>query len=97
MKIFKSKTKLITPQLEFTKRYTFRPEFGLQKNEDVFELSGEKPEKWASMTNFDNDEAVAHLRHKLRRLGIEAALKREGADDSVLIRIKDHEFEYKLG
>jgi GTP-binding protein len=85
------------PQLGLSRRYTFRPEFGVRRMGRVFELSGEKPETWASMTNFENSEAVAHLRHKLDHLGIEAALRREGADGSIVLRIKEHEFEYKLG
>ncbi|UCD57270.1 MAG: GTPase ObgE [Candidatus Hydrogenedentota bacterium] len=84
-------------QLDFSKRYVFRPEFSVRKKGNVFELSGEKPEKWASMTDFENEEAVAHLRHKLGHLGVEAALKREGADGSIILRIRDREFEYKLG
>jgi GTP-binding protein len=85
-----------SPQMEFVKRYTFQPEFYLRKNGDRFELSGEKPERWATMTDFENDEAVAHLRHKLRRLGIEDALRREGAEYAIILRIGDHELEYKL-
>ncbi|RJP70338.1 MAG: GTPase ObgE [Candidatus Abyssobacteria bacterium SURF_17] len=82
--------------LDITKRYTFRPEFGLRKRAGAFELSGDKPEKWASMTDFANEEAVAHLRHKLSHLGIDAALRREGADGKVTLRIKGQEFEYTL-
>ena len=49
------------------------------------------------MTDFENAEAVAHLRHKLGHLGIEAALRREGADRSIILRINDHELEYRIG
>jgi GTP-binding protein len=90
----------ILPRIEFTRRYVFRPEFELRKTNNTFELSGEKPEKWAAMTDFTNDEAVAHLLGKLRHLGIDAALKREGADQTsgvVTLRIKDQEFEYTIG
>jgi GTP-binding protein len=82
---------------EFRTVYTFRPEFGVRKAGGTFEVFGEKPEKWASMTDFENEEAVAHLRHKLARLGMEAALRREGADGSIILRIKDYEFEFTLG
>jgi GTP-binding protein len=86
-----------TSQAGLSKRYLFRPEFNIRKKGAVFELSGEKPERWLAMTNFDNDEAVAHLRHKLLRLGIDPALKREGADGLITLRIKDREFEYTIG
>ncbi len=85
------------PGVGFTRRYTFRPEFGVRKKGAVFQVSGAKPERWASMTDFENEEAVAHLRHKLGRLGVDAALKREGADGSITLQIEDHDFEYKLG
>jgi len=85
------------PQLGFTKRYVYRPEFGVGKTGEIFNISGEKPERWASMTDFENDEAVSHLRHRLARLGIDAALKREGAAGYIRLRIEDHEFEYRLG
>lgn len=93
----RKQTSKAAPQMEFAKRYVFRPEFNIRKRGDVFELSGEKPERWAAMTDFGNDEAVAHLRHKLAHLGIDAALRREGADASILLRIRDHEFEYRIG
>ena len=86
-----------TPKIDYTKRYVYRPEFGLKKSEEVFVLAGDKPEKWASMTDFENREALAHLRHRLERLGIDAALKREGAEGSVTIRIEDQELEYRIG
>ena len=84
-------------RLGFAKQYTYRPEFGICKTGRVFTLSGEKPERWASMTDFDNDEALAHLRHRLGRLGIDAALRREGAAGLIVLRIKDCELEYNLG
>ncbi|GAB4348755.1 MAG: GTPase ObgE [Candidatus Abyssubacteria bacterium] len=90
----------LLPQVEFTRRYVFRPEFEIRKANNAFEVSGEKPEKWAAMTDFTNDQGVAHLRRKLEHLGIDAALKRAGADQAagpITLRIKDHEFEYTIG
>lgn len=83
--------------VEVRKRYTFEPELGVRRRGRVFIISGEKPEKWASMTDFENDEAVAHLRHNLSHLDIDSALRRKGANGAVLLRIKGHEFEYTLG
>ncbi|RJP20567.1 MAG: GTPase ObgE [Candidatus Abyssobacteria bacterium SURF_5] len=84
------------PLLEMSKRYTFRPEIGVRKRGRVFEVSGDKPEKWVMMTDFENDEAVNHLRRRLSHLDLDAALKREGAEGKTVLRIKDHEFEYQL-
>lgn len=82
---------------KLTKRYMFRPEFGLRKMNDEFALSGDKPERWASMTDFENEEAVSHLRHRLSRLGIDAALKREGAEGQTVLNIGEYRFEYRIG
>jgi GTP-binding protein len=84
------------PPLETSKRYTFRPAVGVRRRGKIFEVTGDKPEKWVSMTNFENEEAVAHLRHKLSHLNLDAILKREGAAGVVMVRIRDHEFEYQL-
>ncbi len=84
-------------EITLTKRYVYRPEFGVSRHGDVFSLTGDKPEKWASMTDFENTEAVAHLCHKLGRLGIDATLKREGAEGRIALRIGDSELEYKVG
>jgi GTP-binding protein len=88
-----------TPSAEvsLTKRYVYRPEFGLSKRGGGFTLTGDKPEKWALMTDFENDEGIAHLCHKLGRLGIDAALKREGAEGRVTLLIGDSELEYRIG
>jgi GTP-binding protein len=82
--------------LPVSRRYTFRPTFAVHRRGRVFDISGDKPEKWAAMTDFNNREAVRYLRRRLERLGVEAALRHEGADGAVVLRIKDHEFEYTL-
>lgn len=82
--------------VEFQKRYVFRPEFTVRKKGGGFEIAGEKPERWAAMTDFENEEAVGHLRRKLGYLGIDAALRREGANGPVTVRIGEHEFEYSI-
>lgn len=84
-------------EITFTKRYVYRPEFGVRKEGDTFVVTGDKPEKWALMTDFENKEAIAHLRYKLGRLGVDPALKREGAEGWTPLRIGDSEFEYKVG
>ena len=84
-------------QIGFSKRYVYRPEFGVRREGDAFVVTGDKPEKWVSMTDFTNDQAITHLRHRLGRLGLDAALKREGGEGLIMLRIKDCELEYTLG
>jgi GTPase len=50
-------------------------------------ITGEKPLRWVTQTDFTNDEAVGYLADRLARLGVEEALSKAGAEpgDTVLI------------
>ncbi|WP_049575726.1 GTPase ObgE [Nonomuraea sp. SBT364] len=48
-------------------------------NENLFQVTGEKPERWIRQTDFSNDEAVGFLADRLERLGVEDELVKAGA------------------
>ncbi|MGI5274439.1 GTPase ObgE [Nonomuraea sp. CA-218870] len=48
-------------------------------NDDLFQVTGEKPERWIRQTDFTNDEAVGYLADRLERLGVEEELAKAGA------------------
>jgi GTPase len=48
-------------------------------NENLFQITGEKPERWIRQTDFSNDEAVGYLGDRLERLGVEVELAKLGA------------------
>ena len=48
-------------------------------NDTMFQVTGEKPERWIRQTDFTNDEAVGYLADRLERLGVEEALTKAGA------------------
>ncbi|MFI7422954.1 GTPase ObgE [Nonomuraea sp. NPDC049684] len=48
-------------------------------NENLFQVTGEKPERWIRQTDFSNDEAVGYLADRLERLGVEDELVKAGA------------------
>ncbi|MBB5785409.1 GTPase ObgE [Nonomuraea jabiensis] len=48
-------------------------------NENLFQITGEKPERWIRQTDFTNDEAVGYLADRLERLGVEQELAKAGA------------------
>ncbi|MGW4404343.1 GTPase ObgE [Nonomuraea sp. NPDC004702] len=48
-------------------------------NENMFQVTGEKPERWIRQTDFSNDEAVGYLADRLERLGVEDELVKAGA------------------
>ncbi|MEV1202368.1 GTPase ObgE [Microbispora rosea] len=48
-------------------------------DENRFQVTGEKPERWIRQTDFSNDEAVGYLADRLERLGVEEQLIMAGA------------------
>lgn len=58
----------------------------------VFVITGEKIEKFARRTNFDNFEGVNRLRDIMKKMGIMHELSRAGASSESTIQIAGHEF-----
>ncbi|MEV5407227.1 GTPase ObgE [Thermopolyspora sp. NPDC052614] len=56
-------------------------------DDDTFQITGEKPERWIRQTDFNNDEAVGYLADRLARLGVEEALAKAGAVEGVTVVI----------
>lgn len=48
-------------------------------NDNTFQVTGVKPERWIRQTDFTNDEAVGYLADRLERLGVEEELTKAGA------------------
>ena len=63
------------------------------EEENIFEVYGEKIEKFARRTNYMNIHGVNRLRDILRKMGIEHELRRMGAENSSIISIADNQFE----
>ena len=61
--------------------------FEVQRQQEYYVVTGEKPERWVRQTDFGNDEAVGYLADRLAKLGVEEELERLGAKqgDSVVI------------
>ena len=67
----------------------------VEKDESgVFVIRGDKIEKFARRTNFENFEGVNRLRDIMKKLGINHELNRKGATGDSLIRIGDSELTY---
>jgi GTP-binding protein len=60
-----------------------------------FRVASERVERLVGMTPLANPRAVRHLQRRLRSLGVDAALQREGARAGDEIRIGDTVFEYQ--
>ena len=77
------------PQDEINKAWSVE----FNEEENIFEVYGEKIEKFAHRTNFMNVHGVNRLRDILRKMGIEYELRRMGAENSSIISIADNQFE----
>lgn len=66
----------------------------IEKEDEAFRVTGEKIEKFARRTDFENYEGVNRLRDIMRKLGIGHELSRQGAVGDSLIRIGDDEFTF---
>lgn len=58
-----------------------------QDGEPLFQVRGEKPERWVKQTDFTNDEAIGYLADRLAAAGVEDELMKAGAiaGDAVVI------------
>jgi GTP-binding protein len=64
----------------------------VEKDGDVFVVRGEKIERFARRTNYDQFEGVNRLRDIMKKLGIIHELRRKGAQSESIIRIGVDEF-----
>ncbi len=92
--------RLAAPEIEPT-RIVLRPRavdekgFTIERDDEgVFVVRGVQVERWVRQTNFDNDEAIGYLGDRLERLGVEAALAKQGAEAGDPVRIGDREFDW---
>lgn len=69
-----------------------------KRNEDdgsvYYLVSGDKIEKFARRTDYDNFEGLNRLRDIMKKLGINHELRRQGAEGNSVIRISDNDFTY---
>lgn len=66
----------------------------IERDDDVFIVTGEKIEKFARRTNFDNYEGVNRLRDIMKKMGIAHELTRKGAVGESVIKIGNSEFTF---
>ncbi len=68
----------------------------IQEGEDVvFVIAGDKIERFARRTDYDNYEGVNRLRDILKKLGISHELRRQGIESASIIRIGDSTFTFQ--
>lgn len=78
------------------KRQAREKKFSIEKLSDgVFRVVGTQVERMVVQTDWENDEAIAFLQHRLKRLGVERELEAAGACDGDEIRIVGRAFEFE--
>jgi GTP-binding protein len=68
--------------------------YAIDRQGNVWAVSGTKIEQFARRTDFENDEALQRLRDIMRKQGIMHDLIRQGIEPGHMIRIGDATFEY---
>ena len=76
--------------------YKFKEEkpFTVEKENDIFVVKGEQIEKLLRMTKF-TDEGARRFANKLRHLGVDDELRKQGIEPGDIVRILDFEFEFR--
>ncbi len=65
------------------------------EGEGTWRVSGRRVERMVVQTDWDNEEAVGFLQHRLRRLGVDDALAEAGARNGDEVRICEIAFDYE--
>ncbi len=82
---------------EMIRNYVFvddSPAFIINKVDDVFEITGDKLKLIFDRTDFTKEEAVRRFARQLRGMGVDDALRQQGAKNKDTVRIFDFEFDY---
>ena len=64
-------------------------------SQGVFSVTGTQVERMVVQTDWENEEAIEFLQHRLKRLGVDAALEAAGARDGDEIRIIGRAFDFE--
>lgn len=60
----------------------------------IFRVQGRNVERMVVQTDWENEEAIAFLQHRMRRIGVDDALAQAGAKNGDEIRILGYAFDY---
>ena len=64
-------------------------------SDGVFRVSGPRVERLVVQTDWENEEAIAFMQHRMKRMGVDAALESAGACDGDEIRIVGYAFDFE--
>ena len=85
---------LLLPAQEKMVHYDFRHTFTIKKVGKQFVIEGREINKLAYQYDLDNPQALEYFQEKLKRWGVEKALKKKGAQEGDIVRIGEKEFYF---
>jgi GTP-binding protein len=82
--------------IEEVKEYRFEKEkpFEINKEQQIYYVSGKAIERIVSMTDLDNESAVKRLQMTFKKIGLDEALKKEGIKEGDTVKIGEFYFYY---
>jgi GTP-binding protein len=66
----------------------------IDEGSGVFRVVGRSVERMVIQTDWENEEALSFMQHKMKKAGVDAALEAAGAKDGDEIQIADFSFEF---
>lgn len=76
-------------------RFVVELDYEVKRESDHFVVKGTKVERLAAMTNFGQEEAFKRFQNILKKMGVEKALARNGAQKGDSVKIGPIEFVYE--
>jgi GTP-binding protein len=70
-----------------------RERFSIHQEDGVYVVSGKEIERHFAMTNFGNEASLRRFQNIIKVMGIEDALREQGAKEGDVVRINDLEFD----
>jgi GTP-binding protein len=92
--VVRSRAELGEPESFVVYRPAVEDRVVVAREDNAFRVRSERVERMVAQTPLDNSRAVRRLQRKLRALGVESALKREGANEGDEVRIGNTAFEW---
>jgi GTPase len=92
--VARSKAELGEPESFVVFRPAVEDRVVVTKEDDAYRVRSDRVERMISQTAFENPRAVRRLQQKLRAIGVESALRREGATEGDEVRIGNVAFEW---
>lgn len=87
--------------IEERKVYTYEKKeettFTIHREDEVFVIESEGIERFMKRTNLTSYDAVMRFARVMRKMGVDDALRKQGAQDGDLVRIGDFAFEFFEG